>query len=300
MSVTRSRVKKTLKPDSVSPPQVEEVEAPTTTEPITAVLRALRVLEALADSSTGLGFSDIVALLDVNKGIGLKILNSLLAARYIYRDDEAGVFRLTFKLSNLGLRKTASSHLHAQVSPMLRQYADETGELVRLAIVEGGCLTWIMSIPAKQRLLQVNAEYGYEIRPHIHAAGKAWLGTMPDDTALAIAEAGGMDAVTPNSLSSADALLKELHAVRKRGYALNYEEYSLGVCAIGAPIMVRSFSSQEECVGVITVAAPSARWSKAQLHEAAPRLIQVASDLANIWPLESTVNHGQVWAVQGK
>jgi IclR family acetate operon transcriptional repressor len=254
-------------------------------EPITAVLRASKLLEVLADTDTGLTFAEIVALLDVNKGIALKIVNSLLVTRYIYRDDESGVFRLTFKLSNLGMRKIAGAGLLRQTSPILRQYAEETGELVRLAVVEGDLITWIMSFPAKQRLLQINPDYPFEIRLHQHAAGKAWLATLPDERALALAQAAGLDPATPHSLSKPEALMKDLQAIRKRGYSLNYEENSLGVGAIGAPIVVRSLSSQQECVGVVTLSAPCARMNKTQLHASAPRLMDIAKELSEVWPL---------------
>ncbi|OVZ60638.1 hypothetical protein CDO44_07880 [Pigmentiphaga sp. NML080357] len=254
-------------------------------EQIAAVQRALEILEALADAQDGMSFTDIVTLLDVNKAIAFKLINTLIGRRYVFRDETSGRYYLTFKMSNLGLRKMSKSLLLDQSNSILRELADATGELIRLAVVEGDTITWVSSILAQSRLLQLNPSYGFEVRLHLHAAGKAWLSTMSSERAIGLVLKNGLEPATEHSLRTVEAILEDLKVSAQRGYAISYEEHSLGVGAIGVPVLVRRFGEKKECVGVITMAAPCARMNRQALEGSAPRLLDAAARLASIWPV---------------
>ena len=261
--------------------QADEIKV----ESIIAVQRAFAVLEKLADVNEGLTFGEIVDLLNANKAIAFKLLNTLVASRYVYRNEKTGCYCLTFKLINLGLRKMSRTHLLEQCSGVLRELADATDELIRLAVVENDTITWVSSVLSQKNFLQLNPDYSFEVRMHLHAAGKAWLSTMPTERALSLLLAHGLEPATPHSLSTVESILADLKATAKRGYAISYEEHSLGVGAIGVPIMVRQPDDHTECVGVITLAAPCVRMDRDALHASAPRLMEAASQLGKIWPL---------------
>lgn len=258
---------------------------PVKVEQIAAVQRAFEVVEALADAKDGLSFTDIVGLLAVNKAIAFKLLNTLVACRYVFRDPASGRYCLTFKLSNLGLRKMSRSLLLDQSNAILRELADATGELIRLAVAEGDSITWVSSILAQSRLLQLNPSYGFEVRLHLHAAGKAWLSTMSSERALGLVLQRGLEPATEHSLATVEAILDDLKLSAQRGYSISYEEHSLGVGAIGVPVMVRRFGDHKECVGVVTLAAPCARMNRQALEDIAPRVKETVARLAAIWPV---------------
>ena len=61
-------------------------------------------------------------------------------------------------------------------------------------------------------------------------------------------------ALTPRTITSAKRLLKELRAIRERGYGLDEEEREKGVCCVAAPIR----NHTGEVVAAISVAGPDA------------------------------------------
>jgi DNA-binding IclR family transcriptional regulator len=61
--------------------------------------------------------------------------------------------------------------------------------------------------------------------------------------------------MTPNTITSAKRLLKELRAVRARGYALDEEEHELGVRCVAAPVR----NHEGKVVAAISVAGPTDR-----------------------------------------
>ena len=249
---------------------------------IASVGRALAIIERLADRQDGLSFTEIVALLDVNKAIAFKLLNTLEHAGYVFRNERTGTYCLTYRITNLALRKLSSERLLDQSNAVLRPLADATGELVRLAVVERGGerITWVLSLLPERQVLQIDPNYSMEIGLHTHAAGKAWLATLPFEQAARLVRASGFKPKTRHSLTGMEALRAELARTASRGYALTYEEHALGVGAVGVPVLVR-----DRCVGAVTVAAPCARMSREDLAALAPRVRAAAARLADAWPI---------------
>jgi DNA-binding IclR family transcriptional regulator len=99
-------------------------------------------------------------------------------------------------------------------------------------------------------------------------------------------KARGFRAMTAHSITTVDKLRKDLERTAARGYSLTVDEHALGVSAVGAPVFAEGLDGTRTCVGVVTVAAPSARRSPAQFEAWAPALIAVARRMGAVWPLE--------------
>ena len=69
-----------------------------------SIVRALTVLELIADADEGISLSAIARSLAVNKQIAARILSALVESGYVYRDVSTDKYYLSYKLSNLGLR----------------------------------------------------------------------------------------------------------------------------------------------------------------------------------------------------
>ena len=148
---------------------------------LSTVDRAMRVIEFLSDTEEGLSISELARRLGINKSIVFRILNTLESLRYLYQDKETQRYRLTYRISNLALRQLSSTRLLDQCAPVLRELAERTGELARLAIVENDRPVWIHAESGSKRTLGIDPVYGHEVVLHSHATGKALLLTMPDD-----------------------------------------------------------------------------------------------------------------------
>lgn len=269
-------------------PPVEETRA----DSIASVERALRIIEWLADMPEGLSFSEIVERLGgVNKAIASKLLTTLESCGYVFHNDRSGNYCLTLRVSNLALRKLSGARLLEQSRAILLPLADHTGELVRLAVVEDLSppprLTWVLSLLPRRQVLQIDPHYSLEIGLHTHAAGKAWLATLPFEQALKLV-GKKFKAMTPHSIVTAEALRKELKRIAAQGFAVSFEEHAVGVSAIGVPVLARKLDSTTPCVGVVTVAAPTARRTRDDLLSWIPTVKDAAALLGASWPMEPT------------
>ncbi len=254
---------------------------------VLAVERALETVELLSGAADGLSLAEIARGLIINKAIASRLLETLEHAGYVWRDAVAQRYHLTYRVSNLGLRQLQQSGLLGQCTSLLEDLAERTGELVRLSIVERGeKITWVYAVVGTRRTLRIDPNFNFEVSLHSHATGKAWLMALAPERVLELLKREGMTALTPHTNVDVTLLRKELDTASRRGFTLTYEENEIGVGAVAAPIMAPRLSGRTECVGVVSVAAPTNRMTRAAIEACGPLAAEVASRLAPMWPLD--------------
>jgi IclR family transcriptional regulator, acetate operon repressor len=258
----------------------------------TAVDRCLSIVEALVDESAGVSLVDLAARLEMPNSAIHRTLATLAARGYVRQDPATQAYALTLRLSTLGFRLLGARHLPDAGQLALQRLAEETGEYCRLAVVDGGGLTWIARAQGSTQGLRYEPPMGREVVLHATATGKAWLATLPEDEALRLVVARGFPVprhVDPNMFGkgvvrSIDELRAHLRETRRRGYALAIEEGEAGTVAMAAAFRA-SEHPQAPVAGTVSVAGPLIRMGPARREKMAPLLAAAAGDLAALWPL---------------
>lgn len=235
----------------------------------------------------GLSVSEVAERLQIEKSIASRLLASLAEAGYVERNPRTDLYRLSLRLLALASRFADTRKFPEFCLPLLEPFARHTGELVQLAAVGGDRLYFVARVEGTQRI-QVRSVLGRDIPLHASSSGKAWLASLPEERAVAIALAQGLTPLTPRSITSIDALLAELRAVRRQGYATVDEEFAEGAGGVGAPIGQARFG---HVVGAVVLSAPTSRYPVERLHSLADPLKALAADLEAVWPLDA-------WAVK--
>jgi DNA-binding IclR family transcriptional regulator len=262
---------------------------------VLAVERALQLIERLTEAPDGLSLADISRELTVNKAIAVRLLETLEHAGYVWRNDMAQRYHLTYRVSNLGLRQLQQSGLLGQCTSILEDLAERTGELVRLSIVENNeRITWIYAVVGTRRSLRIDPNFNFEVSLHSHATGKAWLMTLSPERVIELLKRDGMSALTRQTSTDIKALQRELETARRRGFAMTFEENEIGVIAVAAPVVAARLSGARECVGAVSVAAPTNRMTRADIEACGPLAAEAAARLALMWPLDERVSFPSV------
>jgi IclR family acetate operon transcriptional repressor len=254
--------------------------------PIVSIQRALLIVEKLADSPHGMTLTEIANNFGFNRAMAFKLLATLEQSRMVFRDS-VGNFRLTYKISNLGLRRMSHGGLLDQSHTVLQELADTTGELARLALVANNQINWVASMQGRKQALMIDPSPTLRIRLHTHAAGKAWLSTMPFDKAFQLIMEQGIEQVTKFSLTSNADIRKDLAQAAQRGFAISYEENAVGIGAVASPIMIEQIDGSTSCIGTVSLGAPVSRMSRSDLEAVAPAVRKCATALAREWPISS-------------
>ena len=240
----------------------------------------MAILELLGTQSQGLTASEIVGRLGIEKSIVSRILATLETEGYVIRDSITDIFRLGFRFVALAFRYVESVGFYDCCMPELQRLAEKTGELVQLAVVEREGLTYVAKAEGTQRI-RLFSQIGRQAVLHASTAGKVWLASLPEATALALALKTGLTPVAPRTIRSVDTLRDELARVRTQGFALLEEELFEGGSAVGVPIWDRRSAV---LVGVVVLAGPTFRLSRDRLVELVPDLTEAARRLGEAWP----------------
>ena len=249
--------------------------------------RCLDILEVLADAPDGLALSSVGTTLALPKSATHRFLALLEARGFVRQEPLTQHYRLTFKLPQLAFRYIAATGITDLAQPVLNALAARTGELARLAIVDGDTLTWVAKAQGAPLGLRYDDQAGREVILHATATGKAWLASLPETgrhwrSSNAPAELGRAG-LGPNAVATMAALSRELRATRRRGWGEAVEEGEPGVAAVAATIRARP-GEAALVVGTVSIAGPLARMDAARRIRHAEEALAAAQELTELWP----------------
>jgi DNA-binding IclR family transcriptional regulator len=246
----------------------------------TQLERGLAVLEHLASHPEGAALSEIAAAVSMPLSAAHRLLSELVRNGYVRQLRNQGDYGLTIKLVSLGLGYLGATGVVDVAQPALDRLAMESGELVRLAIIDGEDLVFVAKAQGATRGLRYDPDMGLSVRLSCSAAGHAWLSTFDDEEALrrvARQGFGSPAAYGPKAPTTVKALLAFVRAARKRGYATINEVFAPAMSAMAAPVLVRGAA-----IGVVTIAGPAVRLDEARMQHLGPALIETARELAGL------------------
>jgi DNA-binding IclR family transcriptional regulator len=103
--------------------------------------------------------------------------------------------------------------------------------------------------------MQLVSRVGSRIPAHGTGLGKVLLAELSDDALDVLYSGVTLPRFTPNTLTDIGRLKEALQEVRQRGYAVDQEEFALGLPCIAVPIL----GSQQRVVAALSCSIPSAR-----------------------------------------
>ena len=101
------------------------------------------------------------------------------------------------------------------------------------------------------------------------------MSTLPVKAVAEILQRVGMQKFTEHTIVDPQALLADLAAAARRGWAIDDEERADGMRCVGAPV----FNEHAEAVGAISVSGPTVRITDERLGELGPLVKRAAADL---------------------
>lgn len=246
--------------------------------------RCLAVLELLVEHDRGQEVSAIARRLSIPLSATHRLLQALINAGYARQDALSGLYRPTLKVGALGLRLLGDMQMTDVAQPLLEDLARQTGELVRLAVVEDEEMIWVSKAQGATSGIRCDSISGQHVPLHTTAMGKAWLASMPEQHAIDLVTARGFQSklLGPNAITTEARLRDEIRRTRERGYGLNEQESELGLSGIAMLISGRSDPST--VVGAVSIAGPMFRLDRERLLSFVEPLRFVVRQLQQVWP----------------
>ena len=203
-------------------------------EGIQSVDRAMRILHAFSMERPELSVSDIATVLGTHPSTSSRLASTLASWGLLAKNPETGKYWLGVRLVVLAGLVVQHADLHAVARPILFELRDITKERVNLTILDGDEAINLENIPGLFAVQDVGW-VGRRTPIHCTATGRAILAYAPEARARELI-AKGLPRLTPKTMCDGEALLCKLREVRTLGYAVNEEEFEIGLCSVAAPI----------------------------------------------------------------
>lgn len=247
--------------------------------------KSFNLIEALAGRPEGLSIIEMARHTDQPQSGIHRTLQELTRLGYVRQLRAHGDYVLSMKLPALGLALLARAGISDIAQPILDQLAQETGELIRLSVIDGDNLVWVAVAQGATSGLRYDPgqEQGVVVHLASTSAGIAWLSTMDDDAVVTRVSLqgfgradGGPGQGAPRTLA---AVRERIEAARRDGYAVAVDSYIPGMGAMAAPVRYRG---GEPVLGALSIAGPAVRMTPARMAALGPVLAAAADELGAI------------------
>lgn len=223
------------------------------------VEKALRVLELLSTYSAPVRLAELSRELGMNKSTTYRMLEKMGQLGYIRQDESNGRYMLTTRMWEIGVRAFQRFDIRTWGRPYLQKIEREVHETAVLAIFDRQDVVIVEKCDSSQAV-QTFSPLGSRTPLHCSSLGKAFLMTEPEDLGKSLKKP--LQSFTEHTITSIRDLRKNIDHARREGVATAFNEFSIGVSGVSAPIL----GVDVKALAVIGVTLPSIRAEGAHLE----------------------------------
>ena len=234
---------------------------------VSATETSFAIIERLSEAGGG-GVSELAAALGLSKSNVHKHLVTLRELGYVTKDEEDRYY-VGLQFLGLGDRARARTSLYHVAKDETDSLIDAVGERGQVMVEEEGRGIYIYQAKTDQAV-RTDSHIGTVVTLHATAVGKSYLAFLDEQRRSDLLDDIDLTGVTDGTITDREALEAELAAIRERGFAFNDEERTVGMRAVGAPIV----TDEGRVIGAISVSGPTTRINGDWYREEIPKLVQ--------------------------
>jgi DNA-binding IclR family transcriptional regulator len=248
-----------------------------------SLVRGVGLLRALAGRPGGATVAELAEAVGIPRTTASRLLATLEELGVAERLPRSRGWIVGAELARLSREADPFARLRERARPVLETVSDEVRESAMVSVVHGNWETETVVQVDAPNLVGATNWLGQRFGGVLHASavGKLALAQLTDDEIRA-RFASPLRALTPGTLTEADALIAHLHGVREQGYAATIDELETGLTAVAVPIddeYTLRFSSAR--VLSVSISGPSARLTSDRYAELLAILRRSAGALAS-------------------
>lgn len=241
----------------------------------TSVDKALDILLLFREKHSSFSIDAISQRLGVPRSTTYRYVRTLTDRGFLEKVD-SNHYRLGLvflELSRVALESNRDIRLKAL--PSMKRVAEEVGESVSLMRLFNGQVVCVESIEGRHAL-RVKIEPGRVQPIHAGASSRVLLAYMASELWDDYIQEP-LTAYTETTLTSPDALKRNLRALRERGYAVSDGEIDVGARAVAVPLC----SDRRGAVAALSIEGPASRMDDAAVERYAVILQREAEAICN-------------------
>jgi IclR family transcriptional regulator, acetate operon repressor len=216
--------------------------------------RGLALLDSLSESPDGISLSDLSQQVGLSVSTTHRLLTTLEQQGFVRCHPGTRHWSIGVQAFIVGSAFVKARDLLEIARPRMRSLMEQSGETVNLAVLDGGEAVFLAQVECRQ-MMRALAPPGVRVPLHCSGLGKALLAALPEAEVQRILRQHGLPRLTPRTLTTIARLRADLARTRERGYALDDQEHSIGLCCVAAVV----FNEHGEQVGSVSLSGPAVR-----------------------------------------
>lgn len=232
------------------------------------------------------GIDELTEELGLSDSTAYRHLSTLKDRGYVLNEGDS--YELSLRFLTIGGYLQRQIPAYSIIKEKVDQLAEKTGERSQFIVREKDERVYLYTEFGEHHV-QTGAHTGRRGPIYASAAGKSILAHLPDSRCESLLHEIDFERTGPNTIVDRDELQEELATIRERGYALNYEESTKGVHAIGTIV-----KANNEIIGALSVSGPATRLKADQLTSELPEDVRAASNELELHIEHSASNLGRI------
>ena len=220
---------------------------------VKSATRTLDIIEYVVAHNRALVAQEIAVALGIPVSSLSYLLSTLVERGYLQREGRRysagpGLQRLQARPDGFTLAERAA--------PLVRTLRVQLNETTSFFVRSEWDVEAIVTETSEQAL-RYAVPTGTRLPMHALASGKALLAALPDDELERYFAESERRRFTPDTVTAEKALRRQIAEIRRTGFAVTDEEFSLGIRGVGRVVTIGG-----DPVGALSVAVPKARFDE--------------------------------------
>lgn len=247
-----------------------------TTKRNQSIVKALHIIEAMAEAPGPLRLQEIGDALDLPASTVLRFLKTLMDKGYVGQNPETLQYFLTFKFCRIADQVKRQLKIRDLVRPHIVRLSQELGESTSLAVEQDMLVVYIDVVDGPDHMLQSLQRIGKIAPMNATGVGKALLIDKSRQEIDDLVSSRGLPRLTGKTILSKTKLRKELQSICSCGYAIDDEECEVGVRCVAAPLRDHT----GKVIAAISTSMPTGRMPKERTKPIGQKLSELADHIS--------------------
>lgn len=237
------------------------------------LIKGVQLLDHLVRANAPRGVTELARQTGLNPSNVHRTLQTWAHLGFVEQDADSGAYRTTLRLFEWGCRVAGGYDVRRIAREHIALLARTTQETIHLSVLDGIEVVYLDKIDSPQPV-RAYSELGGRVPAYCVATGKVLLAHAAEEVLASLPTPFAR--ATAKTVADLEALRTQLARARQDGYAVNREEWRIGVSGLGAPI----FDAQGQPIAAVGLSAPSARLDAARMRELGAMLVATANSIS--------------------
>ena len=243
-----------------------------------AVARAADILDLFLSDAETLSMPEIISALGLPRATVHDLVSTLVSRDLLAAvPDQPHRYRLGLRLFQLGSTYGERLDLPRESQDVAAEVAGRCGETVHVAVLDGTDVVYIAKVDSKHPVRMVSA-VARRLPAHCTAVGKMLLSGLTDAQFASRYPGLRLSGMTDRSITSRDALHKQVKEIRSLRLAFDDCESNESVACVAAPVRDRSGAM----VAAMSISVPTVRWTTEVAQQWAVIVTEGADQLSKL------------------